>query len=159
MAVNPNFTNANANTIFPIFSGGGGGGGSSNFPQGLSINSNGNTNRWLGIINGFGWGQDYLAVMDQYVGTNAQPLAAQFFLAAESTGPGKTGSYDGDRILYQGSNGAGRGCTFLSVLDTGLTSQQDALAFQLAGISSIQSGQFIVNSQLWLSTVKGNNWG
>lgn len=156
MAVNPNFTNANANTIFPAL---GGGGNSSVFPEGLQI-SIGETARYLQINPLTLWGQPALSVENTSNTSNAipQPLVANPFFAFGYDGSNatsqKSGSYGANLIKFQGSNGSGNTTDFLRVNDIRLGDPFNA-AFALNGVSSIQVSSITANAVNLFSSLRG----
>lgn len=111
------------------FSGGGGSG--SNFPNGISVGVAPTTVLDNADIN---WGSYVLTAQDT---TQNVGLGGGFFLAAQLDGSYKTGKYNYNSILYQGSNGAGSGSTFLSVQDLALGAT--GTPFRLNGVSTITS--------------------
>ena len=155
MAVNPNFTNANATT--PYASGGGAGG--SNFPLGINITSGTSSNLFKvdPIIN---WSQPSLSVRngsDLSGASYLNSLAAEYFLAGKGSGlQFRTGRYESDIIYFQGNSGTGGNTTFLQVNDANLNNGTTPLAFYISGLSTIQSGTNIANAQSLMSTLKGN---
>lgn len=154
MAVNPNFTNANATT--PYASGGGGAG--SNFPVGINITS-GVSSNWFRVEPTVYWGQPSLSVVnaDDLSGSAyLNPLASQFFLSVAPLAPYKTARYEANTIIYQGNGGSGGNATFLTVNDANLTNGTSPLAFNVSGLSTIQSGTNIANAESLMSTLKGN---
>ena len=159
-----NQTNISPGTSFAA-SGGGGGNSSNTFPQGIVISSGGASAKYLQIDPGVYWGQPSLAVENSSNTATSIPqifTANPFFaLSWDGSNPttAKSGSYSASNILFQGSNGSGNGVPFLGVIDSALNNTTTALAFQMTGVSSIQSGNYIINSEAFCSTVKGNNWG
>lgn len=138
MAVNPNFTNANAATSFFTSSGGGGGGGGSNFPSGITIGSN---NPIYTIQPDFYWGAN--PALSLLSVSTPQIWKAASFLSYQGSPPEKSGQYLTDGIIYQGNAGSGSGSALVSVNDGALGGTN---AFNLLNISTIQGPNILVES-------------
>lgn len=157
MATLFNQTNLNSGTSFAS-----GGASGSNFPNGIAVSESGANTRYIGVNPLGNWGQPILTVSQLpptssiTSGISANPLFAYSYDGVNATSQ-KSGSLSHNQIKFQGSNGSGNQTIFLNVNDTQLGTQA-LLPFQLAGISSMQSGAFVVNSQKMFSTLIGLNY-
>lgn len=158
MATLFNQTNLNSGTSFAA-----GGVSGSNFTNGIAISESNANTRYVGISPLGFWNQPILTVsqLPQVASSITTGIMANPFFAYYTDGVNltsqKSGSYEHNQIKYQGSNGSGNGTVFLNVNDTQLGTQT-LTPFQLAGISSMQSGTFVVNSQKMFSTLIGLNY-
>lgn len=121
---------------------GSGSGGSSNFPNGILISQGGVDTNKIGIAVGELWGQNSLATQNSS-GTDFSPLVSSRLIAKAGTlatpTAQKTGQYGADAIIFQGNNGSGNGCTFLSVNDANMSSGANDIPFAINGVSTITS--------------------
>ena len=158
MSAYHNQTNISPGTLFS-----GGGAGGSNFPSGLVVSNGGTDPNTLCITPGSIWGQPSFSIKDiSGAGGSYAPIVASRLISKAYT-PGvatsaKTGDFGAESIVFQGNNGAGNNVVFLNVIDSALNSSQTNLAFQMAGVSSFQSGAFIVNAEKMCSTLQGYGW-
>lgn len=153
MAVNPNFTNANANTSYFAIAGGVA---NSNFPNGLEVglahnvldsaSLYGNPAKitiWDSLLKGY---PDYINAAGVY----AIPSASN-----------SQGVFNGQGITYLSTNATTTLAlqNFVLVNLTGFSNGINGNGvFQLAGISSINSGARTINADKLLSSIQGYGW-
>jgi hypothetical protein len=141
MAVNPNFTNANAFT--PYASGGGGGG--SNFPLGISM---GNTT-YIRPDSFFSGNNNCIAVID--ISSNLESRFVAGEVCAGTYTQGYLELVQNRITAYQPLTGTSK--AFMNVNQSTLSNATPS--FNLLNLSTLQSGSYIANATALFSSLQG----